>query len=57
MTSHGQHTITVHTNRWRAYAVCTCLNQVTGKLWRSQDAVSEPVARRVGKRHLEAVLS
>lgn len=45
-----EHVITVRTNTWRAWAVCTCLDE-NGQPWRSPDTVSEPVARRYGEAH------
>lgn len=47
-----RHEITVHTNTWRAYATCTCIDPATDEPWRSPDAVSEPVARSYGEDHL-----
>lgn len=51
MTGHEQHTVTVHVNEFRAYAVCTCIDPATDEPWRSPDTVSEPVARRYGEAH------
>lgn len=55
MNAEEQHVITVKPTRFQNYAKCTCIDPITGELWRSPETGSPDVARLDGERHVRQV--